>query len=175
MKKILLLSDTHGYLDQKIKAYAAQSDEIWHAGDIGKTRIIEELESIKPTRAVFGNIDNSQIRKIAPESISFLSEGVTVLMLHIAGYPGKYNTKAKKLIDLHKPNLVVCGHSHILKVMQDRNYNHLHLNPGAAGISGFHKIRTLLRFELKKGKIQNLEAIELGLRGALTNTVNRTD
>jgi predicted phosphodiesterase len=150
LKKILLLSDTHGFLDQKIKSYCSNADEIWHA-------------------------DSHQIRKQAPVFLSFSCEGVSVLILHIAGYPGRYNSQAKKLIEIHRPQLVVCGHSHILKVMQDKHYHHLHLNPGAAGISGFHKVRTLLRFEIEQGKIQNLEAIELGLRGALSNTVNRTD
>lgn len=175
MKKIVLLSDTHGFLDQKIKSYAAKSDEVWHAGDIGKSSILDELETLKPVRAVYGNIDSHQIRKQAPEFLAFSCQGVSILMLHIAGYPGRYNTRAKKLIEIHQPQLVICGHSHILKVMQDKQYKHLHLNPGAAGISGFHKVRTLLRFELKQGKIQNLEAIELGLRGALSNTINRSD
>lgn len=175
LKKILLLSDTHGFLDQKIKSYCSKADEIWHAGDIGKSLVLDELEALKPLRAVYGNIDSHQIRKQAPAFISFNCEGASVLILHIAGYPGRYNSQAKKLIEIHRPQLVVCGHSHILKVMQDKHYRHLHLNPGAAGISGFHKVRTLLRFEIEQGKIQNLEVIELGLRGALSNTVNRTD
>ncbi|MDG1762430.1 MAG: metallophosphoesterase family protein [Flavobacteriaceae bacterium] len=172
MKKILLLSDTHGFLDQKIKNYAEHVDEIWHAGDIGKLSVLDELQSINPVRAVFGNIDSNNIRQIAPEVLSFNCENIEILMIHIAGYPGRYNSKVKQLIRSHQPKLVVCGHSHILKVMQDKHFEHLHMNPGAAGISGFHKIRTLLRFELESGQIKNLEAIELGLRGALSNAVN---
>ena len=172
MKKILLLSDTHGHMDPKIKTYAEQANEIWHAGDIGKTSVLDELKSINPVRAVYGNIDSHKLRQQAPEILSFNCEGVSVLMIHIAGYPGRYNAKVKQLIETKRPKLFICGHSHILKVMHDKKFGHLHMNPGAAGISGFHKVRTLLRFELEFGQIKNLEAIELGLRGALTNAVN---
>lgn len=172
LKKILLLSDTHGFLDQKIKAYAKQADEIWHAGDIGKLSVLDELESIRSVRAVYGNIDCHKIRQQAPEVLSFDCEEVRVLMTHIAGYPGRYNSKVKQLIQTHRPKLFICGHSHILKVMQDKHFGHLHMNPGAAGLSGFHKVRTLLRFELASGQIKNLEAIELGIRGALSDAVN---
>ncbi|MEK9612720.1 MAG: metallophosphoesterase family protein [Flavobacteriaceae bacterium] len=175
MKKIILLSDTHGFLDQKIKAYVENADEVWHAGDVGKVSILNELEKIKPLRAVFGNIDGHRVRLQAPEIQSFVCEGVNVLMTHIAGYPGRYTSRVKELIQHHQPKLFICGHSHILKVMQDKKNGHLHMNPGAVGISGFHKIRTLLRFDLKKGKIENLEAIELGLRGALSNSINRSN
>lgn len=175
MKKIVLLSDTHGYIDQKIKNYVAKADEVWHAGDIGKTSILDELASIKPLRAVYGNIDSHKIRQQAAEILSFNCEGIDVMMTHIAGYPGNYNARAKNLITTERPVLFICGHSHILKVMRDKNYGHLHMNPGAVGISGFHKIRTLLRFELDTGEIKNLEAIELGLRGALSNAVNGAD
>ena len=172
MKKILLLSDTHGFLDQKIENYAEKTDEIWHAGDIGKMSILDRLESIRPVRAVYGNIDSHEIRKQVPEMLNFECEGVNVLMIHIAGYPGYYNSRVKHLIKLEKPKLFICGHSHILKIMQDKKNSHLHMNPGAAGISGFHKIRTLLRFSLHKGEIKNLEVIELGARGKLTNSIN---
>ncbi len=172
MKKILLLSDTHGFLDQRIQNYAEKVDEIWHAGDIGKISILNRLESIRPVRAVYGNIDSHEIRKQAPEILNFECEGVNVLMIHIAGYPGCYNSRVKHLIKLEKPKLFICGHSHILKIMQDKKNSHLHMNPGAAGISGFHKIRTLLRFSLHKGEIKNLEVIELGARGKLTNSIN---
>lgn len=175
LKKILLLSDTHGHMDQKISSYAAQADEVWHAGDVGKTTVLEALEKLKPLRAVFGNIDGYQIRLQTAEVLVFDCEGVKVVMTHIAGYPERYTTTAKELIKKHRPQLFICGHSHILKVIQDKKQGHLHMNPGAVGISGFHKIRTMLRFELDKGKIKNLEAIELGQRGSLTNTVNRTD
>jgi len=175
VKKIVLLSDTHGYIDQKIKDYVAKADEVWHAGDIGKTSILDELASIKPLRAVYGNIDSNKIRQQAAEILSFNCEGIDVMMTHIAGYPGNYNARAKNLITTERPVLFICGHSHILKVMRDKNYGHLHMNPGAVGISGFHKIRTLLRFELDTGEIKNLEAIELGFRGALSNAVNGAD
>jgi putative phosphoesterase len=175
LKKILLLSDTHGHLDSKITKYVDQADEVWHAGDIGKIEVLDGLEALKPTRAVYGNIDGNKVRLQAPEVLSFSCEGVRVLMTHIAGYPGRYTPQARTLISQYKPKLFICGHSHILKVMQDKKNGHLHMNPGAAGISGFHKIRTLLRFDLSEGKIQNLEAIELGLRGALSNAVDGAD
>ena len=175
MKKILLLSDTHGHLDKKIIDYISQADQVWHAGDIGNPMVLDNLTALKPLRAVYGNIDGHEIRLQAPEVLDFNCEGVSVLMLHIAGYPGRYNPQARALITKHKPKLLICGHSHILKVMQDKKNNHLHMNPGAAGISGFHKVRTMLRFEIDKGKIQNLEAIELGARGALANAVDRAD
>ena len=172
MKKILLLSDTHGFLDQRIQNYAEKVDEIWHAGDIGKIHILNRLESIRPVRAVYGNIDSHEIRKQVPEILNFECEGVNVLIIHIAGYPGRYNSRAKRLIKLEKPKLFICGHSHILKIMRDKKNSHLHMNPGAAGISGFHKIRTLLRFSLQKGEIKNLEVIEMDARGKLTNSIN---
>ncbi len=172
VKKILLLSDTHGHLDEKIMPYIKNTDEVWHAGDIGKLDVLKTLEASKPTKAVYGNIDSYKIRLVAPEYLSFNCEGLSVLMLHIAGYPGRYGVKAKELIQKHQPNLFVCGHSHILRVMQDKKNGHLHMNPGAAGNIGFHKIKTLLRFEITNGKVNNLEAIELGLRGALSNAVN---
>ena len=175
MKKILLLSDTHGHLDKKIIGYVSQADQVWHAGDIGNQEVLDDLTLLKPVRAVRGNIDGHQIRLQAPELLSFYCEGVSILILHIAGYPGKYNPKSRALIAKHKPKLFICGHSHILKVIQDKKNNHLHMNPGAAGISGFHKIRTMLRFEIDNGKIQNLEAIELGARVALTNAIGRAD
>ena len=168
MKKIGLLSDTHGYLDQKIKKYFAEVDEIWHAGDIGNVAVSDALEKIKPLRAVFGNIDGHKLRKIHPEILDFSCEGVSVIITHIGGYPGRYNPKIRVLLDEKKPQLFICGHSHILKVMNDSKRGILHMNPGACGKAGFHKIRTMLRFELQNGKIENLEVIELGLRGALT-------
>ena len=175
MKKILLLSDTHGHIDQKIVSYIHQADEVWHAGDIGKIEVLEKIKKLKPLRAVYGNIDGHQVRMDTKEVLIFSCEGVKVVMTHIAGYPGRYNTKAKELIETFQPKLFVCGHSHILKVMQDKKRKHLHMNPGAVGISGFHKIRTMLRFALDEGRINHLEAIELGSRGALSNTVHRAD
>jgi putative phosphoesterase len=175
VKKIVLLSDTHGYLDEKIKKYVSLADEVWHAGDIGKTSVLEELAAIKPIRAVYGNIDSHTLRQQAPEVLCFNCEEVKVLMTHIAGYPGRYHSKVKNLLQTEQPQLFICGHSHILKVMRDATYGHLHMNPGAVGISGFHKIRTLLRFEIEGNEIKNLEVVELGLRGALSNAVNGTD
>lgn len=162
MKKILLLSDTHGHLDDKIVKYVNEADEVWHAGDIGKKEIINYLTEIKPLKAVFGNIDDNEIRLITKEFLYFNYEKNKVLITHIAGYPGKYNKNVNRLISIYKPNILVCGHSHILKVMYDKKNKHLHLNPGAAGISGFHNIRTMLRFKLDSDKIKELEIIELG-------------
>ena len=168
MKKILLLSDTHGHLDQKILKYIDGADEVWHAGDIGTTAVADGISKTKPLRGVYGNIDGHELRSQFPENQIFSCQGVKVLMTHIGGYPGRYNPRVKKLIQEEKPQLYVCGHSHILKVIPDRKNNLLHMNPGACGIQGFHKVRTLLRFELNQGKIENLEAIELGQRGALS-------
>lgn len=168
MKKILLLSDTHGHLDQKILKYIDGADEVWHAGDIGTTAVADGISKIKPLRGVYGNIDGHELRSQFPENQIFSCQGVKVLMTHIGGYPGRYNPRVKKLIQEEKPQLYVCGHSHILKVIPDRKNNLLHMNPGACGIQGFHKVRTLLRFELNQGKIENLEAIEFGQRGALS-------
>ena len=164
MKKILLLSDTHGHLDDKIIKYVNQADEVWHAGDIGKKEIINYLTEIKPLKAVFGNIDDKETRLITKEFLYFNYEKNKVLITHIAGYPGKYNKNVNRLISIYEPNILVCGHSHILKVMYDKKNKHLHLNPGAAGISGFHNIRTMLRFKLDSDKIKELEIIELGKR-----------
>ncbi len=168
MKKILLLSDTHGHLDPKVHKYINGVDEVWHAGDIGTTAVADGISKIKPLRGVYGNIDGHELRSQFPENQIFSCQGVKVLMTHIGGYPGRYNPRVKKLIQEEKPQLYVCGHSHILKVIPDRKNNLLHMNPGACGIQGFHKVRTLLRFELNQGKIENLEAIELGQRGALS-------
>jgi len=164
LKKILLLSDTHGHLDNKIIKYVNQADEVWHAGDIGKKEIINYLTEIKPLKAVFGNIDDKETRLITKEFLYFNYEKNKVLITHIAGYPGKYNKNVNRLISIYEPNILVCGHSHILKVMYDKKNKHLHLNPGAAGISGFHDIRTMLRFKLDSDKIKELEVIELGKR-----------
>jgi putative phosphoesterase len=167
LKKILLLSDTHGLLDQKIIKYIDGVDEVWHAGDIGSTAVADGISSLRTLKGVYGNIDSPELRKQFPENQIFLCEGVKVLMTHIGGYPGRYSAKLKKLILEKKPQLYICGHSHILKVVQDRKNNLLHMNPGACGVHGFHQIRTLLRFELNQGKIEKIEAIELGQRGSL--------
>jgi uncharacterized protein len=165
--KILLLSDTHGLIDPKIEGYLGSCDEVWHAGDIGDVRVSEKVREYKPLRAVFGNIDGREIRQLHPEDLVFDMDGLKILITHIGGSPGNYYPEARKKIELHRPSLFICGHSHILKVMRDPKYNFLYMNPGAAGKHGFHKIRTMLRFEINQGKIEHLEAIELGLRGTI--------
>jgi len=167
MIKIGLLSDTHSYIDPKVYKYFKDVDEIWHAGDIGSIEVTDELSKFKPLRAVFGNIDNNVIRSQFSEIEIFNLEGVKVFLIHIGGYPHRYAPGVLDKLKVEKPDLFICGHSHILKVIQDKKLGLLHLNPGAAGYHGFHKVKTLLRFELSNGKVQNLEAIELGLRGKI--------
>ena len=164
MKNILLLSDTHGHIDEKMLGYASQADEIWHAGDIGDLHVTDELKKIKPLRAVYGNIDGAQARLEFPLDNRFECEGVDVWITHIAGYPTRYNGRINEVLRLNPPKLLICGHSHILKVMNDSKYGHLHMNPGAAGISGFHTVRTMLRFCVDSGRISELEVIEMGGR-----------
>ncbi len=161
MTKILLLSDTHGHMDDTILKYAAQADEIWHAGDIGNLAVTDKLASLKPVRAVFGNIDDHIIQQEFPEHNRFFCEGVDVWITHIGGYPDKYNVRVRDEIRRNPPKLFICGHSHILKVMNDKKLNLLHMNPGACGKHGFHKVRTMLRFTIDGEKISNLEVIEL--------------
>lgn len=161
MKKILLLSDTHGHLDETILKYAQMADEIWHAGDIGDLKVTDTLAAIKPLRAVYGNIDGHEARTQFGLHNRFVCEGVDVWITHIGGYPGKYAPGIKAPLAQNPPKLFICGHSHILKVMPDRNLDLLHMNPGAAGISGFHKVRTMLRFEIEGGKIGKLEVVEM--------------
>ncbi len=166
--KIGLISDTHGYLDDKILGHLRGVDEIWHAGDFGSLEIIDELKKIKPLRGVFGNIDGKEIRIEYPEDLIFEVEGCKVWMTHIGGYPPKYVPRVRKRIQEVSPLLFISGHSHFLKVMRDENFpNLLHVNPGATGHHGFHKIRTMVTMELKGGRIVSLNAIELGLRGRL--------
>jgi len=162
MKKILLLSDTHSYLDEKILKYVRQADEVWHAGDIGDLKVTDELKQVRPLRAVFGNIDDDKARMEFPLHNRFFCEGVDVWITHIGGYPGKYNQEIRPEINANPPKLFICGHSHILKVQFDQKLNLLHMNPGAAGISGFHKVRTMLRFTIDGEKIGDLEVIEMG-------------
>ncbi|GAB4235310.1 MAG: metallophosphoesterase family protein [Ekhidna sp.] len=162
--KIGLLSDTHGYLDPKVFTYLEHVDEIWHAGDIGTMEVLEELEAFKPTVAVWGNIDGGKLRVACKEGEIFEREGVRVLITHIAGKPPKYNSKVLGYVKQYQPKLLVCGHSHILKVMHDKTNDLLFMNPGAAGKHGFHKVKTLLRFDLENGTIKNLEVVEMGAR-----------
>ena len=161
MKKIGLLSDTHAYLNPKIFKHFKDCDEIWHAGDWGSIEVAEELLAFKPVRAVHGNIDSYEIRKIFPASCRFLCEEVDVFITHIGGYPGKYAKSILEILQKNPPQLFISGHSHILRVAYDKNLDLLHINPGAAGKYGFHTKETLIRFEIDKKKIQNLEVIEL--------------
>lgn len=161
MKKILLLSDTHGHIDERILYYAQQADEIWHAGDIGSLNITDQLKAIKPLKGVYGNIDNAEIRKEFPLNNRFMCEEVDVWITHIGGYPGRYSPAIKNELRQNPPKLFISGHSHILKVMNDKNLNLLHMNPGAAGKQGFHKKRTMLRFQIDAKNIAGLEVIEL--------------
>ncbi len=164
MKRIGLISDTHGYLDDAVFRYFEACDEIWHAGDFGTLELADQLAAFKPLRGVYGNIDGQDVRIVHPEHQFFTCEEVKIWMTHIGGYPGKYPAKVKETLLNHQPDLFICGHSHILKVIYDKNLHFLHLNPGAAGKQGWHKVRTLLRFDIFDKKIHNLEAIELGSR-----------
>lgn len=161
MTKILLLSDTHSHIDDRILHYAAQADEIWHAGDIGDLSVTDKLKAVKPLKAVFGNIDNTLIRKEFPLHNRFMCEDVDVWITHIGGYPGRYSPAIRDEIRKNPPRLFICGHSHILKVMNDKSLNLLHMNPGAAGKQGFHRQRTMLRFGIDGKEIKDLEVIEL--------------
>lgn len=160
MKKILLLSDTHSYIDAQIIKYAQAADEVWHAGDIGDIKVADKLEEISTFRAVYGNIDDAKVRGSYPLDNRFYCEGVEVWITHIGGYPGRYNPRIRQQIGINPPKLFISGHSHILKVMNDKKLHVLHMNPGAIGKHGFHQKRTMLRFEIDGTKIQNLEVIE---------------
>lgn len=164
MTQIGLLSDTHGWWDEKYLQYFRDCDEIWHAGDIGSMAVINHLQLIKPVRAVYGNIDGGDMRMLYPKTTHFTLEHVHVMMTHAGGYPGRYDPAVRAEIYDTRPQLFVSGHSHILKVMFDKRLNCLHINPGAAGKSGFHQVRTLIRFGMDKGEIKDLEVIELGNR-----------
>ena len=160
MKKILLLSDTHSHIDDGIIKHVHWADEVWYAGDIGDVSVTDAIMALKPLRAVYGNIDDNVIRMQFPEHLFFNCEDVKVWITHIGGYPGRYPARIRAILDSKRPDLFICGHSHILKVMSDKKYNLLHMNPGAAGRHGFHKVCTMLRFEVHQGKISSLEVIE---------------
>jgi uncharacterized protein len=163
-----LLSDTHGFLDQKIFDHFKDCDEVWHAGDIGSIQVIKELVDFKPFKAVYGNIDDNNIRQQYPEDLWFECEGFLILITHIAGTPPNYNPRLKKILQEKRPDILICGHSHILKIMKDpKQDNLLFINPGAAGKHGFHHTKTLVRFNLNDKVISNLEVIELGKRSSL--------
>lgn len=158
--KIGLLSDTHGWLDPKLSDFFKDCDEVWHCGDIGDVRVSDELAAQFKFRAVYGNIDGGVLRQIYPEVLLFECEGVKVLMTHIGGYPGHYDQRVREVLDLEKPRLFVCGHSHIVRVMHDKKRECLHINPGAAGRYGFHQVRTAVRFVIEHGNIKDLELAE---------------
>jgi len=164
MKKILLLSDTHGHLDDQILKHVKQADEVWHAGDIGNINVTDTLKKHAILRAVYGNIDDHIIRKEFPLDEKFTVENTQVWMTHIGGYPNRYDQRIRKELSVTKPTIFISGHSHILKVMFDKKLNLLHLNPGAVGKHGFHKVRTMLRFKIDKERIYDLEIIELEQR-----------
>ena len=167
--RIGLISDTHGYLDPKVLQYFDECDEIWHAGDIGDAGLINTLENLKPVRAVFGNIDDKELQARYPEDLRFSCEGLKIWITHIAGSPPKYNPRIRKSLALDVPDILICGHSHMLRVKRDPTYgNMLFINPGAAGNQGFHSMKTIIRFTIEKGVISGMEAIDLGKRGALT-------
>lgn len=166
--KIGLLSDTHGYLDENIFTHFETCDEIWHAGDIGDITLIDKLAAFKPVRAVYGNIDGQDIRLTYPKDQRFVCESLHIWITHIGGYPPRYNPAVLAALQQNTPDIFICGHSHILKVMPDRVHgNLLHINPGAAGKHGFHHIRTVVRFEITSKKVSKMEVIELGKRAAL--------
>lgn len=167
MKKILVLSDTHGYIDDRIEEYAKNSDEIWHAGDFGSLEVLKKLQKISFFRGVYGNIDNHFLRRSLSEFEIFEVEKLKVLLIHIAGSSKNLSFKVKSLIKTHKPDILVCGHSHILKVEYLKSKSILYLNPGAAGKNGFHKIRTMIKFEIINKEIENMNIIELGKRSKI--------
>jgi putative phosphoesterase len=165
MKNIGLISDTHGFLDPMVFQYFQEVDEIWHIGDIGNREVLDALSAFKPTRAVFGNIETQELRFELPEDLIFEIENLNVFITHIGSLPGKFSSRIKKIIKIYQPNLFICGHSHILRVIKDPAHVGLvYINPGAAGKHGFHHVRTIMRMSLENGKVTNLEVIELGPR-----------
>ena len=161
MTKVGLISDTHGYMDDRIIHHFQDRDAIFHAGDIGNMEVMDKLASISQLYGVFGNIDGQDIRQVYPEELQVKIEGYKIFMIHIGGYPGKYQKGIKQKLKESQPNLYICGHSHILKVMPDKELGLLHINPGAAGTQGFHKKRTLIKFEINNGKAGNMQVVEL--------------
>jgi hypothetical protein len=164
MTRIGLISDTHGFIDDKLFEYFAKCDEIWHAGDIGNLEAADILASFRPLKAVYGNIDGQDVRLSYPKIQRFNCENVDVFITHIGGYPGHYDREARQIFRVNPPKLFICGHSHILKVIYDKKFDLLHLNPGAAGKSGFHNIRTALRFSIDRKEIKDMEVIEIEKR-----------
>lgn len=162
--KIGLLSDTHGRLDERVLRFFRECGEVWHCGDVGDAAVIRELERSFRVRAVYGNIDGGEVRRMLPEVAVFGCEGVKTVMTHIGGYPGHYDLRIRSTLFRERPKLFVCGHSHILKVMYDKSLGCLHINPGAAGMYGFHKVCTAIRFEVEAGEIRDLEVLEFEKR-----------
>ncbi len=160
MKKIGILSDTHGFIHPGVSVFFKDCDEIWHAGDIGNIETSDKLSKLKSFRAVYGNIDDAVTRAEFDEYELFNCEDVKVLIIHIGGYPGRYSSKARQLIDLHKPQLFISGHSHILKVIPDKQKNLLHINPGSAGNSGNHRVITMVRLTIERSEIKDLDVFE---------------
>jgi len=159
-----VLSDTHGWVDPAVYEHFAGVDEIWHAGDAGNIDVITELEAFKPLKAVWGNCDGHEVRSATHEHLFFITGGKKVLLIHIGGYPGRYDHRARHLIEELKPDIFICGHSHILKVIYDKHYRMLCVNPGSCGRSGIHKVMTMIRFSIENGKVENMEVIEFGRR-----------
>ena len=160
-KRIGLLSDTHGWWDDRYLQYFQECDEIWHAGDIGSLELAQRLADFRPLRAVCGNCDGGDLRRMYPEVLRWSCEGADVLMTHIGGYPGRYDPRIRQQLYARPPRLFISGHSHILKVQFDQHLQLLHINPGAAGLQGWHQVRTLVRFVTDKGQFSDLEVIEI--------------
>jgi len=165
--KAAIISDTHSYFDEMIANNCSLCDEIWHAGDIGDLALFDRLAAIKPLRAVYGNIDGHELRSFLPEVQKFSVEGLKVIMTHIGGYPGRYEKKVREWLLHEQADIFISGHSHILKVMPDKAHNLLHINPGAAGKYGLHKVRTMIIIDISDRKIRDLKVIELGKRGII--------
>ncbi len=160
MKKICIISDSHNYIDNNIINYIKKCDEVWHAGDIGKLNVCKSIQKHTLLRAVYGNIDNYKIRMEYPEFDCFQCEGFKILLTHIGGYPSKYTKKAIELIKKYNPDIFICGHSHILKVLKDEKFKLIHINPGAIGKHGFHQVRTMIMLEIERKKILNMNVVE---------------
>ena len=167
MKRIGLMSDTHSHLEESIFEHFKDVDEIWHAGDIGDVSVTDTLEGFKPLRAVYGNIDQGDVKITYPLDLRWDCEGLDVFMTHIGGYPGRYNKRVREILASDPPGLFICGHSHILKIMPDKKHGCIHMNPGACGVHGIHLVKTLIRFSVDKGKVKDVEVIELGKRGEI--------
>lgn len=166
--KIGLISDTHGFLDPGVSDHFKDCEEIWHAGDIGTLSVANELESLKPLRGVHGNVDGIDISSRFPEDLFFECEGLQIWITHIGGTPPRYNPRVNKLLAIRRPDIFICGHSHILRVAKDPSQDGLlYINPGAAGNHGFHHMKTIIRFEIESRNVKNMEVIELGRRGAI--------